>query len=65
VKGADPTPLYQFLTAPETDSKFAGEIKWNFTKFLVGKDGTILNRFESKVTPDDPHVIAAVEQALH
>jgi glutathione peroxidase len=65
VKGADTTPLYQFLTAPETDSKFAGEIKWNFTKFLVGKDGTILNRFESKVTPDDPHVIAAVEQALH
>jgi glutathione peroxidase len=65
VKGADTTPLYQFLTAPETDSKFAGEIKWNFTKFLVGKDGTILNRFESKVTPDDPDVIAAVEQALH
>jgi glutathione peroxidase len=65
VKGADTTPLYQFLTSQETDSKFAGEIKWNFTKFLVGKDGTILNRFESKVTPDDPDVIAAVEQALH
>jgi glutathione peroxidase len=65
VKGGDQTPLYQFLTASEAGSKFAGEIKWNFTKFLVGKDGKIVNRFESKVTPDDPRVIAAVEQALN
>jgi len=65
VKGADQTPLYQFLTASETDSKFAGEIKWNFTKFLVSKDGKIVNRFESKVTPDDPQVIAAVEHELN
>jgi glutathione peroxidase len=65
VKGADQTPLYQFLTASDTDSKFAGEIKWNFTKFLVSKDGKIVNRFESKTTPDDPHVIAAIEQELN
>ncbi len=65
VKGADQTPLYQFLTASDTDSKFAGEIKWNFTKFLVSKDGKIVNRFESKVTPDDPQVIAAVEHELN
>ena len=65
VKGADQTPLYQFLTASGTDSKFAGDIKWNFTKFLVSKDGKIVNRFESKVTPDDPQVTTAVEQALN
>jgi glutathione peroxidase len=64
VKGADQTPLYQFLTASDTDSKFAGEIKWNFTKFLVSKDGRIVNRFESKITPDDPRVTAAIEQEL-
>jgi glutathione peroxidase len=64
VAGADKTPLYQFLTAPETDSKFAGEIKWNFTKFLISKDGKIVNRFEPKVTPDDPQVSAAIEQEL-
>jgi len=64
VKGADETPLYQFLTAPETDPKFAGEIKWNFTKFLISKDGRIVNRFEPGITPDDPRVIAAVEQEL-
>ena len=65
VKGADQTPLYQFLTASETDSKFAGDIKWNFTKFLISKDGKIVNRFESKVTPDDPQVTAAVEHELN
>jgi glutathione peroxidase len=64
VAGSDKTPLYQFLTSPDTDPKFAGEIKWNFTKFLVSKDGKIVNRFESKVTPDDPQVSAAIEQEL-
>ena len=65
VKGADQTPLYQFLTASNTDSKFAGEIKWNFTKFLVSKDGKVVNRFEPEITPDDPRVTAAIEQELN
>ena len=63
VKGDDTTPLYQFLTAkasPATD----GEIKWNFTKFLVGRDGNVIARFEPKVKPEDPEVVAAVEKAL-
>ena len=59
VKGADQTPLYQFLTA-----QTGGDIQWNFTKFLVGKDGEILARFEPKVTPDAPEIIAAIEKAL-
>jgi len=64
VKGADQTPLYQFLTGEQTDPKFAGDIKWNFTKFLVNKDGKIVDRFEPKVTPEDPQVISALEKQL-
>jgi len=62
VNGANRHPLYVMLAGQE--SPFPGDIKWNFTKFLVGKDGKIIKRFESKVTPDSPEVIAAVEAAL-
>ena len=62
VNGANRHPLYVMLAGKE--SPFPGDIKWNFTKFLVGKDGKIIKRFESKVTPDSPEVIAAVEAAL-
>ena len=61
VKGDDKTPLYQFITA---DPANGGEVKWNFTKFLVDKDGKVISRFESKVTPDSPELTSAVEQAL-
>ena len=59
VKGADQTPLYQYLT-----SQTGGEIGWNFTKILVGRDGKILNRFDSSVTPDSADMTAAIEKAL-
>jgi glutathione peroxidase len=59
VKGADQDPLYQYLT-----STTGGDVKWNFTKFLVGKDGKVISRFESKVTPDSPELRAALETAL-
>ncbi len=58
VKGDDKAPLYQYLT--ET----GGDIKWNFTKFLISKDGKVIARFEPKVTPDSPEVVAAIEKAL-
>ncbi len=64
VKGDDKAPLYHFLTEKATDPNNSGEIKWNFTKFLVARDGTILARFEPAVKPDSPQVIAAIEQAL-
>jgi glutathione peroxidase len=64
VKGDDQTPLYTYLTDKSTNAATAGEIKWNFTKFLIGPDGHILNRFESKVTPDSPEVTGAIEKAL-
>lgn len=59
VKGEDKTPLYQYLTAAA-----GGEVKWNFTKFLAGKDGKVIQRFEPAVEPDAPELSAAVEQAL-
>jgi glutathione peroxidase len=62
VKGADIHPLYQFLT---TNPGTAGDVKWNFTKFLVGKDGKVIARFESAVTPESPEVTSAIEKALH
>ncbi|HVU28146.1 MAG TPA: glutathione peroxidase [Verrucomicrobiae bacterium] len=62
VNGANRHPLYQILTGK--DSPFPGDIGWNFTKFLIGKDGKIVNRFASKITPDSPEVTEAIESAL-
>jgi glutathione peroxidase len=59
VKGDDMIPLYGYLT-----QNTGGDVKWNFTKFLVDKDGKITNRFESKVTPESPEMAAAIEKAL-
>jgi glutathione peroxidase len=62
VNGANRHPLYVVLAG--ADSPFPGDIKWNFTKFLIGRDGKILNRFDSKVKPDSEEVIKAIEAAL-
>ena len=62
VNGPNRHPLYATLAG--TDSPFPGDIKWNFTKFLVGKDGKVLKRFDSRTTPDSPEVIEAIEAAL-
>jgi len=63
VKGEDQAPLYGFLTK-EANPAVAGDIKWNFTKFLVDRQGKVVARFESAVTPDSPEVKAAIEKAL-
>jgi glutathione peroxidase len=63
VKGDDETPLYQYLTK-QTAPPISGEIKWNFTKFLVDKNGKVVQRFEPAVTPDSPEVVSAVEKLL-
>ena len=65
VKGDDIHPLYSYLTGKQTNPATAGDIKWNFTKFLVGKDGKVIARFESAVTPESPEVTGAIEKALH
>jgi glutathione peroxidase len=64
VKGDDQNPLYVWLTDRTAHPQTGGEIKWNFTKFLVGPDGRVIQRFESKVTPDSPEVTSAIEKAL-
>jgi glutathione peroxidase len=64
VKGDDITPLYQFLTDKSSNPQSGGEIKWNFTKFLIGPDGRIITRFEPEITPDSPQVTSAIEEAL-
>jgi glutathione peroxidase len=64
VKGADSTPLYQFLTDKQTNPATAGEIKWNFTKFLVDRNGKVIARFEPAITPESADVTGAIEKAL-
>src|SRR5271165_5727598 len=63
VKGADQAPLYAYLTK-DAGPSVAGEIKWNFTKFLVDRNGNVVQRFEPAVTPDSPEVISAIEKQL-
>ena len=64
VKGDDITPLYQFLTDKSSNPQSGGEIKWNFTKFLIGPDGRVITRFEPEITPDSPQVTSVIEEAL-
>ena len=64
VIGKNKAPLYKDLTEKETNPNFSGGIKWNFTKFLLGKDGTVVDRFAPTTKPDADKVIAAIEKAL-
>ena len=61
--GPEKAPLYKTLTE-ETPESMRGEVKWNFTKFLVDPTGKVVARFESKVEPTSPEVIGAVEKVL-
>ena len=63
VKGADQAPLYAYLTK-DTAPGIAGEIKWNFTKFLVDRNGNVVQRFEPEITPDSKEVISSIEKQL-
>lgn len=64
VNGPNRHPLYGELTAtPDTEGN-AGDVQWNFEKFLVSSDGEILARFRPLTTPDDPELLAAIEAAL-
>jgi glutathione peroxidase len=63
-KGEDTHPLFQYLTSPEACGELAGPVDWNFNKFLIDKDGTVIGRFPSKMDPMDPQIIKSVEAAL-
>jgi glutathione peroxidase len=64
VKGDGQCDLYKYLTNKETDPKFAGEIKWNFTKFLIGRNGEIVARYEPEIKPDADEVVKVLEAEL-
>jgi len=64
VKGAKQHPLYAILADSTDDKGHAGDVKWNFEKFLVGKDGRVVRRFRSKTVPEDPAVVTAIENLL-
>ncbi|NLF31280.1 MAG: glutathione peroxidase [Planctomycetes bacterium] len=64
VKGPQQHPLYAWLTDPSIHPDTGGEIPWNFAKFLIGRDGRVVARFEPKTRPLDPQVVQAVQAAL-
>ena len=64
VNGEGRHPIYDELTSvPDADGA-AGDVQWNFEKFLLGPDGTVLARFRPRTVPDDPEVLAAIEKHL-
>ena len=64
VKGGDIAPLFKFLTTQDSQPVTKGDIAWNFEKFLINKDGKLINRFANKTQPEDPTIVNAIEAAL-
>jgi glutathione peroxidase len=64
VKGKGIDPLYDYLTSKKSNPKYAGDIPWNFTKFLVNRKGEVIARFEPRTKPSSKDVESAVEKAL-
>jgi glutathione peroxidase len=64
VNGGQAAPLYAYLTSEKAGVDDTGKVRWNFEKFLVGKDGRVIKRFRTRVNPDSPEVTAAIEAAL-
>jgi len=64
VNGAKRAALYSELTAVPDANGDAGDIQWNFEKFLVGRDGTVLGRFRPRTVPDAPEIVSALDEAL-
>jgi glutathione peroxidase len=64
VLGDDKAPLYGFLTGEDAPPKGAGDVTWNFEKFLVDKEGRVIGRFAPPTSPIDPEVTSAIDRAL-
>jgi glutathione peroxidase len=65
VKGEDKHPLFKYLTEqPTAGEEFAGEVDWNFGKFLVDRNGQVYARFAAGTTPDSAQVVEAIEKGL-
>jgi glutathione peroxidase len=64
VRGRKQHPLYSELVKAKTPEGKGGGVKWNFEKFVIGRDGQVVGRFRTKVEPLDPQVVTVVEKAL-
>jgi len=64
VKGDDTAELYKYLTSGGGDPALAGEVQWNFQKYLIDRSGKVVKVFSPKTTPTDPEVTAAIEKLL-
>lgn len=64
VNGPDRHPLYAELTSVPDAAGESGDIQWNFEKFLIGPDGTVVGRFRPLTEPEDPALVSAIEAAL-
>jgi glutathione peroxidase len=64
VNGEGRHPIYEQLTAVPDAGGAAGDVQWNFEKFLLGPDGSVVARFRPRTVPDDPEVLAAIEEHL-
>ena len=64
VNGDDRHPLYQQLVGTADAEGVDGDIRWNFEKFLIGRDGNVVARFSPMVVPDAPELLSAIEAAL-
>jgi len=63
VKGKDQAPLYHYLTHYPNE-KIAGEVQWNFQKYIIDRQGTVVAKFNPKVLPTDPQITEAIDKAL-
>ena len=64
VNGEDRHPVYEFLTSQETQPDGPGDIKWNFAKFIVDKQGKVVARFDPATEPTSKDMTTAIEEAL-
>ena len=64
VKGPGIDPLYEYLTDKTNTGKFGGPITWNFDKFLIGRDGQVIGRFDARANPESADIKGAIKKAL-
>jgi glutathione peroxidase len=64
VNGRNQCDLYKHLTSPDAHAKYPGPIQWNFEKFLIARDGTVVARFGSSVAPESKSLVEAIEREI-
>lgn len=64
VNGDDAAPIYKYLTSKDVEPAGKGEISWNFEKFLIDREGNLVNRFAPRTRPDDNQLVKSIESEL-